>query len=334
MTFWLIALFASLAVGMAAEAPPALEIGNGLIRARLCPPDPQRGFYRGTRFDWSGVINGLQFAGHDFFPQWFQRMDPTVHDFVYAGPDIVAGPCTAITGPSEEFAQPLGFDQAKPGETFIKIGVGVLRRPDAGKYDMFHLYEIVDGGTWTNRSSPAAAEFTQRLSDPRSGYAYEYRKTVAVAPRRAELILEHSFRNTGSRPIQTSVYNHNFLYVDQQAPGSGVSLSFPFPIRTEPPPDPKLVQVKDRQLSFLKTLQGEERVYTVISGFSANPKDYQIRVENRSLKVAVKITGNRPLSRLALWSIRAPLSIEPFIDLNVEPGAEFTWQIRYDFSRI
>jgi hypothetical protein len=107
------------------------------------------------------VIGSLKFAGHEFYPPWFQRTDPAVHDFVYAGADIVAGPCTAITGPSEEFVangKALGFDDAKPGGTFIKIGVGVLRRPDDRPYDPYRLYPLADGGRWT----PARWSFDKR----------------------------------------------------------------------------------------------------------------------------------------------------------------------------
>src|SRR5262249_4915174 len=119
-----------------ANSFPSTEITNGPVRVRLYLPDAKMGFYRGTRFDWAGVIGGAEFAGHDYFPQWFQRADVKVRDFIYDGPDIVAGPCTAVTGPAEEFVtdgSALGFEEAKAGGRFIKIGVGVLRKPDDGK---------------------------------------------------------------------------------------------------------------------------------------------------------------------------------------------------------
>jgi len=34
---------------------------------------------------------------------------------------------------------------------------------------------------------------------------------------------------------------------------------------------------------------------------------------------------------MALWAIRTPLSIEPFVDIKIEPGAEFTWRTSYEF---
>lgn len=319
-----------------ADSPPTAEISNGAIRLRLYLPDAKRGFYRGTRFDWAGVIGSAQYAGHDYFPQWFQRADAKVRDFIYDGPDIVAGPCTAITGPSEEFVtdgQALGFDEAKAGGSFIKIGVGVLRKPDDAQYDKFRVYEILDGGKWAVRRDSNVIEFRQEISDPSSGYAYDYRKTVSVSKGKPQLVLDHSLRNTGRRAIHSSVYNHNFLYLDHQSPGPDISITVPFTIQASPPPDPKLAEVRGHQIVFRKTLTGEDHVYFVVAGFGLEPRDYDIRIESRQARAGLRITADRPLARAALWSIRAPLSVEPFIDMKIEPGAEFTWRINYDFYK-
>ena len=324
-------------LGVSANSAPEAEIANGAVRVRLHLPDANTGFYRGTRFDWSGVIAGLEYAGHQYYPQWFQRSDPNVRDFVYDGTDIVAGPCTAITGPAEEFAtngKGLGFEEAAAGGTFIKIGVGVLRRPDDKDYDPFRLYPIQDGGRWTVTRRPDAIEFRHELADASTGYAYEYRKTVSVAGDEPRMVLDHALRNSGRRVIRTSVYNHNFLYLDRQAPGPDVSLTLPFRIHTSQPPGGGLAEVRENRISFSRTFTGEDRVYLVIQGFGAQPKDYELRIENRSVGAGVRITGDRPLSRLALWAIRAPLSIEPFIEMSVEPGTEFAWRIEYEFFSI
>jgi hypothetical protein len=335
----LIAAFLAPITGVcsSAESPPTAEITNNLVRLRLYLPDAKTGFYRGTRFDWAGIIGSAEYAGHDYFPQWFQRTDAKVHDFIYDGPDIVAGPCTAVTGPAEEFASDgsaLGFSEAKAGDSFIKIGVGVLRKPDDAKYDMFRLYDIVDGGKWTVHGDSASIEFRQEISDSSTGYGYDYRKTVSVAKDKPQFILNHRLRNTGRRAIHSSVYNHNFLYLDRKAPAPGVSITVPFSIQASPQPDQNLAEVRGNQIVFRKTLTGEDRVYMAISGFGPEPKDYDIRVENGPAGAGVRITADRPLSRAALWSIRAPLSIEPFINMDIEPGTEFTWRIQYDFYTI
>ena len=323
-------------VGSLGEAAPEVELSNSQLQVKLYLPDAIHGYYRGTRFDWSGVIGSLKFAGHEFYPPWFQRTDPDVHDFLYAGPDIVAGPCTAITGPAEEFVangKALGFDEASSGGTFIKIGVGVLRRPDDRPYDPYRLYPIVDGGRWTVTRQANAVEFRQELADPNTGFGYDYRKTVSLTGDQPEMVIAHALRNTGRRVIATSVYNHNFLFLDRQAPAPGLILTTPFPITADPPLNPALAEVRGNQLLFRKTLTGEESVYARLSGFGPTAKDYDFRVENRDLGAGVRITADRPLSRVALWAIRAPHSIEPFIDVHVEPGAEFTWRLNYTYYR-
>ena len=43
------------------------------------------------------------------------------------------------------------------------------------------------------------------------------------------------------------------------------------------------------------------------------------------------ITADRPVARMALWSIRSVIAVEPFIDISVDPGSQFTWQYHYEY---
>src|ERR1700692_2363208 len=103
--------------GAPAAEPPQIAIGNQHIKARLYLPDAQNGFYRGTRFDWSGVISSLECQGHDLYGPWFTQYDPSVRDFIYKDADIIVGSASAMTGPVDEFQRPLGYDTDKAGET-------------------------------------------------------------------------------------------------------------------------------------------------------------------------------------------------------------------------
>ena len=217
-----VAVFALAAGGklMATEFPQA-EISNGKLRVKLYLPDPTNGYYRGTRFDWSGVIASLEYEGHNYYGPWFDRIDPPIHDYIFKGTEVVAGACSGISGPVEEFQTgdaALGWNEAKAGGTFIKIGVGVLRKVGAS-YDAYTLYEIVDPGKRTVKLHSDSVEFTQELTDPSSGYGYVYRKIVRLEEGKAEMVLEHSLKNTGRRTIHSTVYNHNFLVLDKQPPG-------------------------------------------------------------------------------------------------------------------
>src|ERR1043166_5238617 len=176
-----------LSVGLAGHALmaagyPEAEISNGLIRAKLLLPDPERGSYRGTRFDWSGIISSLQYQGHEYFGRWYERHDPKIHD--------------AITGPVEEFRtndSGLGYDEAKTGGTFVRIGVGTVRKPEEEAYRPFETYEIVDPGKWKVKKHKDSIEFTHELNGG-NGYAYVYRKTVRLVQGKPEMVLWHALK--------------------------------------------------------------------------------------------------------------------------------------------
>lgn len=312
---------------------PAANIANGQLQARIYLPEVKRGFYRGTRFDWSGVIYGLRFEGHDYYGPWFTKTDPSVHDFIYKGPDIVAGPCSAITGPVDEF-KPLGWDEAKSGGTFIKIGVGALRKPDDGPYDNYRLYAIADPGKWRIERKRDSIEFSQTLNDSSSGFGYVYRKTIQLTKGKPEMVLRHSIRNTGSHPIKTSVYNHNFLVLDGQPPGPGVLITVPFQIESPSPPNKMLAEIRGNQIAYLNKLKDHDTVATPLRGFSDSPKDNRIRIENSVLGAGMTIQADHPLLSESLWSIRSVIAMEPFIAISVEPGAEFTWTSTYEYYRL
>jgi hypothetical protein len=318
---WAAAITLSFALGlMAQDAGPSATITNGLVIARLHLPDAEHGYYRGTRFDWSGVIAILEYRGHSYFGQWFPIYDPKLHD--------------SITGPVEEFrtgSSALGYAEAKSGETFVKIGVGVLRKPEEAAYSFRNPYEIVDGGKWTVNKHRDSVEFTHVVADPKTGYAYLYRKTVRLAARKPELILEHSLKNTGARVIQTSVYDHHFFFLDGDPTGPDFTVTFPFDLQTDREMT-GLAAIRGRQIVYLKTLETGEIASTPLRGFGATSADYDFRIENKSRGTAVRVTADQPITRLLFWSIRTTLCPEAFMDMTIQPGGESHWRITYDFE--
>ncbi len=300
---------------------PAVEIANRAIQAKLYLPDPDRGYYRGTRFDWSGAIASLKYAGHEYFGVWFEKHDPKIHD--------------AITGPVEEFRTRdagLGYAEAKPGGTFIRIGAGVVRKPEEERYQTFRTYDIVDPGEWRVEKRKDRVEFTHVLRDA-SGYAYVYRKTVRLVRNEPQLMIEHELKNTGTKVIETSTYNHNFFMIDGRPTGPEFTVTFPFDLK--PARDlGGLAEVRGGKLIYLRELQKGQSVFTGLAGFGTSARDYDIRIENREAGAGVRITGDRPLSKVVFWSIRTTLCPEPYIDLRVEPGREEKWKIGYYFYKL
>lgn len=312
MRGWIILIAAS---AVAADYPQA-EISNGVLRARLHLPDAQDGSYQGTRFDWSGNIYSLEFKGHEYFGKWYERHDPKIHD--------------AITGPVEEFRSGdagLGYHEARPGGTFIRIGVGVVRKPDEPAYQTFRTYEIVDSGKWTVKQGRDWIAFTHQLAGP-GGYAYEYTKRVRL--KKAGLILDHALRNTGDRAIDTLQYNHNFFVIDNQTVGPDVAVRFAFEPRAKRNLG-GLAELRGRDLVYSRELVKGESVFTEMEGYGDSRRDNEFWIENRKSGAGVRIKGDRPLARLVFWSIRTVACPEPYIRLTVDPGRTVKWTTAYEF---
>ena len=318
-----------------AQSYPQAEISNGMLHAKIYLPDGEKGFYRGTRFDWAGVIGSLEYQGHNYFGPFFEKFDPSVSDVVIGNP-VVAGVASAASGPVEEFIRAdetaIGFSEAKPGENFCKIGVGALRKPDNAAYSSYTNYAIVDGGKRTLKSGPDWIEFTQQV-DCGSGYGYNYTKAIRLRKNEPVMVIEHRLINTGKRPIETRVYDHNFLTIDSQPTGPAIALSFPFAPRATKDLDP-LAEIRGNQLLFPKNLTGSDTFYTDLAGFRQSPVDYNIRVENHTTGAGVQITGDQPLVHLSVWAVRTVVAPEPYIEIKIPAGGDFSWKYTYTFYTV
>ena len=309
---------------------PQLEISNGKLQVRIYLPDADKGFYRGRRFDWAGVIASLEYKGHTYLGPFFERFDPAVSD-VEIGNPVVAGIASAASGLVEEFIgadeSVLGYANAKPGEEFCKIGVGALRKIDNAPYSSYVNYPIVSGGKRSVKSGPDWIEFTQQV-DCGSGYGYAYTKMIRMDKDQPVMTIEHRLVNQGTKAIETRVYDHNFLIIDHQGAGPAIELTFPFSPKSTQPLDP-LAEVRGKQLLFPKELKGGDTFYAEFNGFGKNAADYDIRVENTRTGAGVVITGDRPLVNLGVWAVRTVVAPEPFIEISVPPGHDFKWKYSY-----
>lgn len=300
---------------------PQAEISNGLVKATLYLPDPVNGYYRGTRFDWSGQIPSLEYKGHTYFGNWNEQRpyNPTGHD--------------GIMGPVEEFSEfnAPGYAEAPVGGTFLKIGIGILKKPASPVYEHFKPHEIVDSGKWTTTSTKDSVTFTHVVMDKASGYGYEYRKIVRLVKGKPTLAIEHRLKNIGTKAIETDVYDHNFYMLDKQPTGPDIVVRFPFEVKAEKPFQQGLAELRGKELVYLKELQPRQTASNELTGFGADPKDYDIVMENKATGAGVRQTADRPISRINYWSIRNTACPEAYIKVSALPGKEFTWRISWDF---
>jgi hypothetical protein len=302
--------------------PPQAKISNGIITANLYLPDNEDGYYRASRFDWSGVISSLEYKGHQYFGQWFEKYDPMIND--------------AIMGPVEEFT-PLGYDKAAAGDVFVKIGIGALRKIEEENYRFFHTYDLVNGGKWKVTTHKNRVKFVHELADA-DGYAYKYTKVVELVKGKPVLELRHTLKNTGRKPMATSVYNHNFFVIDNEPTGPNIKTTFPYDIYLDNSINKNvrgfesLGTVTDRTIGFTRYFKKGENVFTSgIMGFSDRPEDYQFSVINTKTGAAVKIRGDKALEKIVYWANPNTYCAEPYIRLELEPGETVAWKYDYSF---
>jgi hypothetical protein len=297
---------------------PQLSISNGLINAVIYPPDPKDGYYRSTRFDWAGVIGCLAYKGHTYFGAWSPNHNPLVAD--------------SIAGPVEEFRSAdgsLGYADAKSGGLFVKPGVGVLRKIDDNPYKYMFFYPVIDTGKWTVHAKRSGISFTQSLQSS-VGYSYQYTKTLELLKNQPILVIHHSMKNTGSKTIDTDVYEHDFFMLDKAPTGPDMVVHFAF--------EPKAAlplqhggEIIGKDLVYHQELQPKESVTSFLTGFSNGPSDYDFTLEDRKTGVGVEQTGDSPMSNFNFWSVRSTIAPEAYVHLHILPGQTQSYTIRYRF---
>ena len=275
-------------------------------------PDPEKGIYRATRFDWSGVIGSVQFKGHEYFGYWKETHDPLFHE--------------DLTGPVEGYIEPgLGYADAEPGGKFIRIGVGIIEKADEPEYNWRETYKILDNGKWQIDHGEDWLTFTHEIKSD-IGYGYIYKKNIKLKSN--GFTIEHKLQNTGVKAIETDQFNHNFFMIDREQSGPSFIISFPYAISTND--DPKgFLEINDKDLYFIKELENDNSVFLELNGYSEEAADHQVTVVNHKSGAGVTFTVDKPLFRMAFWACETTLSPENSIWISVEPGEEEDWTSDY-----
>lgn len=289
---------------------PHVVLTNGVLGALVYLPDSERGYYRGTRFDWSGLVAQVTYGTHSYLGELRPEHDPTQHDHA--------------AGLAEEFDinNPPGYDEAAPGETFVKIGVGHLRR-DGGKYAFSRKYAMVAAAPWVVTQGPAWIAFEQTLADPR-GWGYRYTKRVELTPGRPELTLRRTLLNTGTREIDTEHYSHNMFCFDGRPVGRGYRVWFPFAPTELPSNSP--ARIAGGCLEF--TAASLNRAFHMSMKPPVPGTGNRFDVRHTGSCTAVSVASDRSPVRFVVYAEGTAVCPEAFVRLVLAPGATASWTTR------
>lgn len=301
---------------------PHAVITNGIVEASVFLPDPGKGFYRSSRYDWSGIIGQLTCMGHTYF---MKRRASLPHDPENPGHGMSL---------AEEFDSsnrvhiPQRFDEAKPGETFMKIGVGSLEKQgDSKPYHFGIKYRIVDCGNWTAKRGGNWIEFTHRLND-QYGYGYIYVKRLTLTKGKPELVITHALKNTGSGAFSTDQYCHNFFLIDREDAGKSYRVDLFFPARFMNDQAPEAV-IRGRSIFFEQDVQ--KGVFSFMEGYGDSISHNRAVITNTRTGAGVDIRGDFPLFGFNFYSDVSCVCPEFFVYFTVEPGKTRKWTRTYTF---
>lgn len=269
--------------------------------------EPGEGLYLGTRFDRSGVFAALEREGVNYTERWNPSRDPFLHD--------------NVCGPVDEFSA-IGFEAAAPGEPFLKIGVGLLRRPDASPYDRFRLYEMADPGRWEVFSDGTTATFRHTLE----GWC-RYTKEIAVLSRN-HFCIRHLL--DAGRPLSGDTYNHHFFTLGKLSTGPGRLVGTDFAAAGEWRAPYESVVLERGGFRFRRSLEPGETVYMGgIHALSRLDTPYRFSLQEMENGCGVHISGNLPVDRAVFWANHRIACIEPYVLFSLREGERFAYTLDY-----
>jgi len=288
---------------------PFVLLKNEQVKMKVYLPDIKDGIYVGTRYDHAGIIGSVRYKGHEYFGFWKEKYDPLV----------------GMYGPAETYKTAgLGYDQAEPGESFIRIGVGFVKKEDEPSYDYHNIYEIVDHGEWLVDTGEDWISISH-IIDSDFGYGYIYKKTIRLKDDGFQT--EYSLTNTGEKLISSDQYCHNFFMLDGVKCNPSIEVRYPYPVTTED--DLKgLMSVTGNTLNFTKLME-RGTVFMKLKGYGTSIEDNLFTVENTESGAGVTVSVDQPLVKLEFWTNGKTLCPENTIQINVAPGEVQVWNSDY-----
>ncbi len=298
-------------------SPPEAVLRNGSITVRVWLPDAEVGYYRGPRFDWSGMVHRVEHDRHAFFGEWKSAPNPAATD--------------NVVGTAGEFGMesPLGYVEAEPGGTFFKIGVGKLEREKSEPYKFSQRYKVAEPLPWETRRGESWIEFSQTLPET-NGWGYEYAKRIELAEDAPALTIRYRLKNTGNKAISTDYYCHNFVVFDGRPLEPGVRVRVPFEAKERDIEG--IARVGESGVELLQELPKGKSLFHKFDAFPATVDANEFWLENPHTGQSLHLRGDTPPAKLVFYGIGKAVCIEPFIDIRLAPGDEKHWADRYEFS--
>ena len=277
-------------------------LGNDQFQVRVVPGDGGLFEKFGPRFDTTARIDSIKSGGVEFVAQ-----EGLVDEF------------------NQRWVPPPGYDDVpSPGNVFMKIGVGMLRRTRIAPYRFWDPYPLVQPAATRSISRDDMRVTFEQVMPPSGDWGYRYRKSYEVAPERRMVEITYELTNLGRKEIEFDQYNHNWLALDAASP------SKPWIIKTPLAAGPGSLlhcRMSPGELAFDQVPQGITYFTRAQSG--SPPKSFTTVSDGKKF---VSIACDFSASRFAVFTQDYLLAPEIFARFDVPPGVTVIWHRRFVFQ--
>jgi len=281
-----------------------ITLGNEHFHVEVTTPMTECMGEYGPRFETLGAVTGVSLDGLSFCAR-----EGLVDEFNIEPP-----------------LSPPGYDAARPGDPFVKIGVGELLREDDDEYCFSQPYIIRQLARVRAEQQDGALALFQSLRTA-AGWGYDYCKTYRVLPDAGTLVIEYELTNTGQHRIHAEQYNHNWFNFGGDPVNEEYSLRSKFDI-VENGAD--WVERRDQRLDVIGRIT--EPCY-FSSSHPAPAHANWMHVGHAARGSAVTVSGDFDVARFALFADHAALCPEVFFETQLAPNQSRTWKRIYEFHQ-
>lgn len=271
--------------------------------------------YNFSRFDWTGKIVKVKFQ--DIAVSTIESPDYENKNHFGKGFYNEFGIDTA-----------LGYDEAKTGDWFHKIGVGLLKKDDES-YLFSKAYEI-QPAEFTTSTEPNKIIITCR-SQAVNGYAYLLTKEIELLE--SGFVIRYHLENSGEKAIRTDEYTHNFLAINNDLMGRDYILKFPFqlqPQKFDAAVNPgEKIDIGGKGIQF-NSAPDAQFFFSNLSGGETIDSDWELI--NRKRNIAIRETTSFQTDKINLWGWQHVISPELFHQIAISPGQSAQWFRQFDVS--
>ncbi len=283
-----------------ADQDYTLRNGKLAIEIQTMPSDFLKEF--GPRFDQTAVLRSARVDGENVLGKWGMP-----DEFGIDGIGV------------------LGYEQAQPGEHFIKIGVGLLERTEPNAYQFFGRYPIHHAFETQVEKSDNRLKVVQETSG-KTAWAYRYEKAYQLIEGEG-LKISYQLTNRSNQSIQFNHYNHHW-FRSEHAPiqaGDWVEVGFPIPQHSSS------FETHGRKLRLGAPPSEQAPHYLAIDSAATDLTENHFTLYLNNRAVVFYQADFSPI-RFAAYAVPDGFCPEYFFQRTLAAGETATWSASYDFT--